>query len=195
MIQVWKKNILLERCRAGDNKAMLEMSRQQGDVKLANMWLVRAVLYGNEKAREILRENPMRASNTFLPIANFIPDERKLWFGGSYRAASLKEAGFDGLPNRKKAYSVAGLSNERVFVIGIETGYEPPDEDGFGAETYHDYYVYDEFFHRISKKAFEDDPRAAYGIGNEYIKTHNNLPNLRIDWLVEDGIYVPREFG
>lgn len=37
------------------------------------------------------------------------------------------------------------------MVIGIKTGYDDPDEDGFGAEIYYDYYVYDEFFHRISK--------------------------------------------
>ena len=125
---------------------------------------------------------------------NFIPDERKLWFSGSYRAASLKEAGFDDLPKMNESYIVAGLSNERVFVIGRESGYDGPDEDGFGAETYYDYYVYDEFFHRITEKVFDDDAHAAYRMGNEYIKTHNNLPKLRIDWLVEDGIYLPREY-
>lgn len=184
---------LLERCRMGDNKAMLEMSRHC-DTKLSNMWLVRAVLYGNEEAREILREDPKRAEDTFLPLAYFIPGERKLWFEGGYTAASLKKAGLDNLPKTNESYTVAGLSKERVFIIGRKTGYDEPDEDGFGAETYYDYYVYDEFFHRITEKVFDDDYRAAYRVGDEYIKTHNNLPNLRIDWLREDGIYSTKMY-
>ncbi len=184
---IQEKSILLERCRKGDNKAMLALSKLS-DTRLANMWLVRAVIYGNEEARAILREDPKRASNTLLPMKNFIPGQRRLWFAGSYDAAALKEAGFDELPDYAGSYIVAGLSEERVMVIGIETGYEPADEDGFGMEIYYDYYVYDEFFHRISETAYEDDPGRAYGFGAEYIKTHNTLPNLRIDWLMEDGI-------
>lgn len=183
----WKTAILLKRCRKGNSKAMLEMA-EYGDAKLANTWLVRAVLYGNEEAREILRLNRERASNTIIPIENFIPGERKLWFSGSYSVETLKGIGFDDLPDLHKVYMLAGLSNERVIVLGMETGYEPPDEDGFGAETYYDYYVYDEFFNRVSKKAFADDPYSAYGLGNKYIKAHNDLPTLRVDWLVEDRI-------
>ena len=192
MDKEFEKSILLERCRKGDNKAMLELSKIS-DTKLANMWLIRAVIYGNEEARAILRENPSRASNALIPIENFVPGQRTLWFNGCYDTATLKEAGFDELPNYGESYIVAGLSDERVMVIGVETGYEPPDEDGFGMETYYDYFVYDEFFHRISKTVFEDNPRGAYFIGGtEYIKSHNNLPNLRVDWLVEDGIIKPK---
>lgn len=191
MFKKLRKSILLERCRKGDNKAMLELSKGSSNIKIANMWLVRSVIYGNEEAREILRENPQRVSNTFFQIENFIPGERKLWFNGCYDAAALKEVGFDDLPDLNESYIVAGLSDERVMVIGIETGYEPPDEDGFGMETYYDYYVYDEFFQRISKIVFKDNPRGAYSMGAEYIKAHNNLPNLRVDWLMEDGILKP----
>lgn len=183
---------LLERCRKGDNKAMLELSKIS-NTKLANMWLVRAVIYGNEEAREILRKNPERASDTIFSFNNFIPGERKLWFDGCYKAADLKELGFDDLPSLDESYMVGGLSDKRVMVIGIETGYEPPDEDGFGMEIYYDYYVYDEFFHRISETAFKDNPHGAYSMGAEYIKTNNDLPNLRIDWLIEDGIFNPRD--
>lgn len=179
--------MLLKRCRKGDSNAMLEMSKCD-NMKLANMWLVRAVLYGNEEAREILRLNPERASNTFLPIKNFIPGERMLWFSGAYSGAALTEIGFVDLPDLHGEYVLAGLSTERVVVLGIETGYDPPDEDGFGAETYYDYYVYDEFFNRVSNQRFSDNPYSAYGVGHEYMKTHKRLPNLRIDWLVEDGI-------
>lgn len=186
------RTTLMERCRSGDNEAMLEMSKCC-DTELANMWLVRAVLYGNEGAREILRRNPERAFRTFLPVENFIPGKRTSWFNGRYSAVSLSEVGFDDLPNMHETYFLAGLSSERVVVLGMETGYEPPDEDGFGAETYYNYYVYDEFFRRISKKAFEDNPHAAYGLGEEYIKIHNDLPTLRTDWLIEDGILDPEK--
>lgn len=190
----WDRATLLERCRSGDSQAMLEMSKCC-DTEFANMWLVRAVLYGNEEARELLRCNPQRASNTFLPIENFIPGKRTSWFNGKYHAVSLSEIGFDNLPSMDETYMLAGLSRERVIVLGMETGYEPPDEDGFGAETYYSYYVYDEFFHRISPKAFEDNPHAAYGVGNEYIKAHGDLPKLRMDWLVEDGILKAERFS
>ncbi len=179
--------VLLERCRNGDNEAMLEMSKKTIQV-LSDFWLVRAVLYGNNEAREILRQNPKRAKKIVLPIQNYIPGERTLWFTKYYSGEVLKMIGFDNLPDINALYTVAGLSKERVLVIGAETGYEPADEDGFGAETYYNYYVYDEFFRRISKEVFADNPRAAYEIGYEYIKEHNNLPNLRVDWLLEDGI-------
>lgn len=108
-----EKSILLEHCRKGDNKAMLELPKNS-NTKLANMWLVRAVIYGNEEARAILRENPKRASNTLLPIENFIPGQRTLWFNGCYDTATLKEAGFDELPNYGESYIVAGLSQTSV---------------------------------------------------------------------------------
>lgn len=38
-----KKSMLLERCRKGDNKAMLELSKIS-DNGFSNMWLVRAVI-------------------------------------------------------------------------------------------------------------------------------------------------------
>ncbi len=182
-----KKSSLLEQSRKGDNKAMLELSKIS-DTKFANTWLVRAVMYGNEEAREILRKNPERASNMFFHLENFVPGRRKLFFNASYEAADLMELGFDDLPGLHESYIVGGLSNERIMVIGMETGYDPPDEDGFGMEIYYDCYVYDEFFHRISATTFKNDPRRAYAIGDEYIKTKNDLPNLRIDWLIEDGI-------
>ena len=46
-----EKSILLERCRKGDNKAMLELSKIS-DNEFSNMWLVRAVIYGNEEANK-----------------------------------------------------------------------------------------------------------------------------------------------
>ena len=57
MNKTLRKALLLERCRKGDSKAMLKMS-EYSDAKIANMWLVRAVLYGNAEASEILRCNP-----------------------------------------------------------------------------------------------------------------------------------------
>jgi len=188
-----EKSILLERCRKGDNKAMLELSKIS-DNELSNMWLVRAVIYGNEEAREILQKNPERAADTIISFKNFVPRERKLWFHGSYDGATLREVGFDELPVLNGSYIVAGLSDERVMVIGIKTGYDDPDEDGFGAEIYYDHHVYHEFFHRISNTVFKDDPYSAYDVGAEYIKPNNVLPNLRVDWLVEDGLLKQRNY-
>lgn len=191
MKELERKEMVLKRCRKGDSKAMLEMSNCSNE-KISNMWLVRAVLYGNEEAREILRRNRLRASNTLIPIENFIPGKRKVWFNGYYSAEELVEVGFDNLPTMRGSYVLAGLSKERVMILGLETGYESPDEDGFGAETYYDYYTYDEFFQRISDKVSDDDPFSAYGEGIKYTESRKEfLPELRVDWLVEDGIIKP----
>lgn len=187
MNKTLRKALLLERCRKGDSKAMLKMS-EYGDAKIANMWLVRAVLYGNEEAREILRCNPSRASDTLIPIENFIPGKSMVGCSRTYSAEELLEIGFDNLPNLQKSYLLMGLSNERVLLLATDTEPESPGKDVFGDRTYYNYYTYDEFFHRISKKTCEDNPIFAYGLGVAYFEAHKHLPDLRIDWLVEDGI-------
>lgn len=187
MSNSFMREVLLERCRKGDNTAMLEMSKY-GDEEIANMWLVRAVLYGNKEAREILRKNPKRASKTMLPIEYFIPELKESCSTGYFTASDLKEAGFDNLKDVDWLYTVAGLSIDRVLILGMKAGYEPPDKDGFGAEVYFNYYIYDEFFHRIHQYAIEDNIELAYLKGAQYLKTCPLPPYLHIDWLVEDGI-------
>lgn len=112
--------MLLKRCRKSNSKEMLKISKY-GNEKIANMWLVRAVLYGNEAARKILRCNPSHASDTIIPIENFIPEKSIVCCNRSYSAAELIEIGFDNLPNLQKLYLLAGPSDERVLVVGTDT--------------------------------------------------------------------------
>lgn len=133
MNKTLRKALLLERCRKGDSKAMLKMS-EYSDAKIANMWLVRAVLYGNEEAREILRCNPSRASDTLIPIENFIPGKSMVGCIRIYSAEELHEIGFDNLPNLQKSYLLMGLSNERVLLLATDTEPESPGKECSGSE-------------------------------------------------------------
>ncbi len=179
-------------CHSGDTNAMLELSKL-GDDSISNMWLVRAVLYGNEEAREILRLDPGRASNTFLPLKYLIPGERSEFYS-DFNTETVKALGFDSLPYGNDKYKISSLSGERVFYLGRITSYYPPDKDGYGEETDYIYYIYDEFFHRISDEVFVDSIRPAIIKAEEYFKSiEDKLPRLRVDWLLEDKIIQPYE--
>ncbi len=183
------KESLRERCQKGNSEAMLEMSKC-GEERLANLWLVRAVLYGNQEARKILRENPSRASNTFLPIKYLIPGEKQESYG-DFSIEQMKGLGIDDLHFDDK-YIIFALSKERVFYIGRLDFYDSPDEDGYGEETAYSYYLYDEFFMRIEPHSFDEDEfGSAITKAKEYYKAkQDKLPALRVDWLVEDGILL-----
>ncbi len=177
---------LLERCRKGDNQAMLEMSKFDEE-KFANMWLIRAVIYGNTEAREILRRERQRGFRSFLPMGYFIPGGRRESYG-NFDTSTIKKAGFDGLPERKDVYKVYALSEARVFILGVRTSYYAPDAYGFGEEEEYSYYVFDEFFHRVSEKRFGELWAATKEEERYFEKMKNQLPKLRIDWLIEDKV-------
>lgn len=144
-------------CARGDADAMLELSeyfsQKEPNEKAAVMWLVRAAMYGNtmaqEKLQDEIKQDRYFLEKSLIPCENFIPGKRPNWHSGSYSGEMLNAAGFMSF-QQNGYYTIAGLDKNRATLIWKETGYEPPDEDGYGAETYYDMYYMDEFFQPIS---------------------------------------------
>lgn len=148
--------LLARRCSKGDADAMLQMSlnfRKRTTelidyAKVADMWVIRAMLYGNKEANTWVEGNPCCKSNSLFPYDNFIPGKRSTWYVGDYSGVFLNEIGlfyFD----PEGIYELPGIDNNRVILAKKYVGYDPPDGDGFGAEYYYDWFYMDEFFNII----------------------------------------------
>ncbi|MCM1212299.1 MAG: hypothetical protein NC318_11910 [Blautia sp.] len=144
-------------CTKGDADAMLKLSeyfsQKKPNKKAAVMWLLRAAMYGNTVAQERvwdeIKQNRYFLENSLIPYENFIPGKQPNWHSGSYSGETLNAAGLMAF-QQNEYYTIAGLDKNRTALIWKERGYEPADEDGFGAETYYDMYYMDEFFQPIS---------------------------------------------
>lgn len=144
-------------CGKGNAAAMLELSKYlhktvPEDEDAANMWLLRAAIYGNseaqERVRDEIKQNPHFLNNSLIPYENFIPGRRANWHSGCYPGYRLIAAGLWEFQSNK-SYLLAGINNYRTMLIWQEAGYDPPDEDGFGEETYYNMFYLDEFFQPI----------------------------------------------
>ncbi|MCD7824112.1 MAG: hypothetical protein LUG86_08900 [Oscillospiraceae bacterium] len=155
--------ILAERCGAGDADAMLELSEllrksatsAKHDIYRlgANMWLLRAAIYGNKQAQErvmeIFSEGRWQGvdflEDMTFPYENFIPGKRDNWRTGKYSGRDLNEIGLFAF-EPGELYNIAGLSKGRYIEIGRYLGFDGPDEDGFGYEEYYRYSYLDQYF-------------------------------------------------
>ncbi|MDE7270129.1 MAG: hypothetical protein K2N81_06605 [Acetatifactor sp.] len=154
--------ILASGCAQGDSAAMLKLSnflRPSATAapgigaayydKGANMWLLRAAIYGDRTAQEIvldkIRQNPGFLNNTLIPYENFLPNKRSHWHSGLYSGRLLNMLGLLTF-QPEESYLLAGISDQRTLLVYQEVDYDPPDEDGFGAETYYHMFFLDEFF-------------------------------------------------
>lgn len=148
--------LLACRCSKGDADAMMQISLYlRGRIaeeavysKVADMWVIRAMLYGNEEAKVWVEMNPGCKSNSFLHYDNFIAGKRDSWYVGEYSGLYLNKIGLlDFNPNGM--YLLPGIDKNRVILVKKEAGYDSHDEDGFGAEYYYDWFYMDEFFNII----------------------------------------------
>lgn len=144
-------------CGKGDAAAMLELSEclrstVPEDDGAVNMWLLRAAIYGNTEAQERvlgeIRQTPYFLKKSLIPYENFIPGRRENWHSGGYPGHRLNAAGLLTFQSREN-YSLAGINQHRTMLVWQEAGYDPSDEDGFGAETYYNMFYLDEFFQPI----------------------------------------------
>lgn len=146
-------------CGKGDAAAMLELSEYlcgtvPEDAAAANMWLLRAAVYGNVQAQERvqkeMKQNPYFLKKSLIPYENFIPGRRDTWHCGAYLGRQLNKAGL--LVFRpEESYLLAGINKHRTMLVWREAGYDPADEDGFGEEIYYDMFYLDEFFQPIHR--------------------------------------------
>lgn len=152
---------LADACAQGDAQAMLALSEYLTDPakspivtpaylqKGADMWLLRAAIYGSAQAQDRLRQEldrrPGLLRNSLLRWEFFIPERMHYWHEGCYPGRLLNAMGLLAF-QPQESYLLAGLDGSRAFLVWQEAGYEAPDEDGFGAENYYDMFYLDEFF-------------------------------------------------
>lgn len=152
-----KLQCLAVACGKGNAAAMLELSEYlrstvSDDDGAVNMWMLRAAIYGNteaqERVQEEIRQNFYFLKKSLIPYENFIPDKRVNWHSGGYPGHRLNAVGLLAF-QQKESYSLAGINKYRTMLVWQEAGYDPPDEDGFGEETYYNMFFLDEFFQPI----------------------------------------------
>jgi hypothetical protein len=103
---------------------------------------------GNEEAKVWVEKNPKCKSNSLIPFENFIAEKRAAWYSGGYSGSLLNAIGFSDF-DPEGVYLLPGIDNNRVILVMKEVDYDPPDEYGFGAEYYYDWFYMDEFFNII----------------------------------------------
>lgn len=145
-------------CGRGDNTAMRELSKYLRETmpdykKGADMWLLRAAIYGNsvaqERVLEELKKNPDFLEKSMIPYENFLPGRRESWHSGCYPGHLLNAVGFMAFQPGEN-YLLAGINESRTMLVWQEDDYDPADEDGFGAETYYNMFYLDEFFQPLT---------------------------------------------
>lgn len=141
----------------GDVQAMFEMyccfyygKGVKQDLTYATTWLNKAAANGYPKAIEAMEyynKNPMeREKYTFFGVKFFTDSVEK------YRnrqvvmtGCMLYEMGFNHFEKSDKYYEIHELS-DGMHVVGFQSSYYPPDEDGFGEECNFTYGYYDKNF-------------------------------------------------
>lgn len=146
---------LAEACGRGDADSMLSLSEYLQCIpydSAANMWLLRAAVYGNTAAQERVREEMAKTSNflraSLISYEYFIPGRRASWHSGGYAGVYLNAAGLLAF-RPDKVYLLSGINKYRTMLVWQEVGEDPADEDGFGAESYYNMFYLDEFFRPI----------------------------------------------
>lgn len=113
------------------------------------MWIVRAALYGSRDAAELLEKCPLYKRMAYIPydmVAENTGNIITIW-----NSTTLYDMGFIDVPRDYTDCRLTYDKDKKIYDLCYVSYYEPPDEDGFGAEwEYNDIY-FDEFFCRLSK--------------------------------------------
>lgn len=120
------------------------------------MWLVRAALYGNEEAQRLIDRCPYYKQKAFIPYDMLTGEGDFIQFWDS---DSLWKMGLIDMQRGCTDCSLSYEVKDGYFVFSYVADYEPPDEDGFGAEWDYEHIYYDEFFCRIFVNSREDVKR------------------------------------
>lgn len=114
------------------------------------MWLVRAALYGDTEADEKLDKYPIYKELAFIPYNMMFGEEKPhITF---WNSSILYDIGFIDVPKGFTDCRLLYDADKRIFNLCYVSDYEPPDEDGFGAEWTYDNICFDEFFRRLPKE-------------------------------------------
>lgn len=114
------------------------------------MWLVRAALYGSTAAAELLEKCPIYKRLAYIPYDMITQkNNQSITFWDS---TTLYEIGLTDVPKGCTDCRLHYDTEKRIYDLCYVSYYEPPDEDGFGAEWDYDDIYFNEFFCRLPKK-------------------------------------------
>lgn len=145
---------LAGRCAKKDAASMYEMMEYFNRKSLeypntvfyrgaANFWLYRSYQYGDQKAAEALEkwieEHPGQRLRV-LPLSSNLK--------GTLNGYILNALGFPDF-EEERAYTLYGVDTEGVVLVNAYESEDGPDEDGFGRETYYDWWYFDDCLQSI----------------------------------------------
>ena len=146
---------LVEKCAKGDSYAMEEISEffedysaKQGAspfyMRAANYWRYKAYRKGNDKAKEwfsnFFREHPGEHLESILHEGNVGSDN---YYTFAISGELLNDLGYSFFEPTVE-YEVKHTADCGLVLAGTFESWADPDEDGFGAETYYDWWFLDE---------------------------------------------------
>lgn len=114
------------------------------------MWMVRAALYGYTDASELLEKCPLYKRLAYIPLDMIVENTGD--FISIWNSNILYNMGFIDVPRDYTDCRLTYDADKKIYDLCYVSYYEPPDEDGFGAEWEYDDIYFDEFFRRLSKK-------------------------------------------
>ena len=110
----------------------------------SNYWRYRAYRGGNSDAskwfKKFFADHPNEHLDSILPENNN-PDAG--WYTHSIPGILLNDLGFEFF-DPERNYEIKHFENEKIVEVSAFESFEGPDEDGFGAETYYDWWFLDE---------------------------------------------------
>lgn len=131
-----------------------EHPQDENTAEVYMMWLVRAALYGNEEAQMQIDRCPAYKWKAYIPYRMLTGEGSS--FIKFWSSASLWKMGLIDMERGRTDCSLLFNMKRGYFVFEYVSDYEPPDEDGFGAEWEYEDIYYDEFFCRIPTKSKEE---------------------------------------
>lgn len=107
------------------------------------MWIIRAAIYGNEKAKEIMDKCPYYKEFACIPYKFYEDEEGKqnIWSSNS-----LRYGGICDIPKKREDCDLEFDKKLGHIRFCYVSHYESPDDDGYGMEMDYDFIYYDEFF-------------------------------------------------
>ncbi len=131
---------------------------EENTVKAYMMWLVRASLYGDAESERKLEAWPFYKKRSFLPydmLSGKNGTVMNIW-----ASSFLSKIGFIGVPGGYEDCGLQFHKEQGYFDFYYVSDYEPPDEDGFGAEWEYGHIYFDEYFCRLRVKDKSEIPEA-----------------------------------
>lgn len=131
---------------------------EENTVKAYMMWLVRAAIYGDTESEKKLEAWPFYKKRAFLPydmLAGKTESCRNIW-----ASSFLSKIGLIDVPAGYEDCGIQFMKEQRYFDFYYVSDYEPPDDDGFGAEWEYGHIYFDEYFCRLRVKNTREIPEA-----------------------------------